>query len=91
LVVDADAVGTGAVSLQLLQPVPGRNTKIAESVSGVEDEELAQGSALGLLIKPFRSSSLPDPFGVLVPEGLQHLVSITDTVMNGKRYGAGRR
>jgi hypothetical protein len=49
---------------------------IAAAVSGVEDEQLAQGGALGCLVEAFGSSSLPHSFGVFVAERLQHLTNL---------------
>jgi hypothetical protein len=43
LIVDADAVGVGAVALELLEAVAGRDAEVADLVGGVEDEQLTQG------------------------------------------------
>src|SRR5437867_4428451 len=47
LLVDANAVGVGAVALELLQPVARRDSKVSEVVGGIQDQELAEGGALG--------------------------------------------
>jgi hypothetical protein len=72
LVVDADAVRIGSVALELLEAVTWRNPEIPDLICGVQDEQLAQGGALGGLIETLRSLPLPHSFGVFVAERLQH-------------------
>jgi hypothetical protein len=85
LIVDTDAVAVGAVTFELLQPIPGRDSEVSELVGGVEDEQLSQGGSLSLLVEALRSLPQPHPFGVFVPERLEHAPSVTDVVKNGQR------
>lgn len=46
LIVDADAVGVGAVALELLEAVAGRNAQVADLVRGIQDEQRLRGSTV---------------------------------------------
>src|SRR3546814_651679 len=67
------------VALELLEPVAGRNPEVADLLSGVQDEQLAQRGPLGGLVEPLRSLSAPHPLGVPVSERLQHSAHYNDT------------
>jgi hypothetical protein len=67
LIVDADAVLTGATSLERFQPVGGWNTQIDEATGVVEHTELAAGCVLNVGRKSAGQLPLPNPgcFGAL--------------------------
>jgi len=46
LLVDADAVLTGAIAPQLLQSVTRRDPRVVECLRGVQDQQLAQRRSL---------------------------------------------
>ena len=68
LLIHTDAVHAGAITLQFLKPVARRHSQIPKGIRGVENEELAQGHPLGVLVQLPYSLPVPDALGVLVPE-----------------------
>ena len=68
LVVDTNAVSVGAVTLEFLETIAGRYPQVSDLVCGVEDEQFAQGGALGSRVEAFGSLTLSHPFGVVVME-----------------------
>lgn len=76
LLVDADAVGACPVALELLESVSRGNAQILERLGGVEDEQLAQRSALGALVEPARPLTPPDSLSFFVRERSQHTTRV---------------
>jgi hypothetical protein len=74
LLVDADAVGTSPVSLELLEPVPRRHPQIIERLGGIENEQLSQSGTLNILGELARAPSLPDKLGFPIRERPQHTI-----------------
>jgi len=85
LLVDPNAVGRGAVAFELLEPVPWRDSEVAQGIGSIKDQEFPQSDPLGVRIQLADSLPLPDTFGVFVSEGPQHSLSITGSVSNVKR------
>ena len=67
-VVDSDAVLTFAIALQLFETVAGRNAKLIEFLSRVQDEELAVRHALQITAEPANVLPIPDPLRIEVGE-----------------------
>jgi hypothetical protein len=72
LVVDANAMLSGAIAFQLLESVAGRHAQIVQCLCGVHDHQLAQHGTL----KPARETThrlaAKEPFRIPVPEALDH-------------------
>jgi hypothetical protein len=81
LLVDADAVRTGAVALQLLESIARGDPQIAENLGSVKDQQLPEGNPLSSVIELADPLPRPDPFGLLVSERPDHIVN-----SNGWRY-----
>ncbi len=86
LLVDADAVATNTITPELFEPVAWWHNEVIQCIGGIEDKKFAQRHPLGVLVELSDSLSLPDTFCLLVPERLQHSISITHCVMNVTRY-----
>jgi hypothetical protein len=71
LVVDADAVLPGTVSLQCLQPVAWRNPKVIESAGDFQLSELATGDGFDVHETPNPLAVRQRP-GVFAPERFHH-------------------
>lgn len=67
LVIDADAVLTGPVALQLLKPVAGRFSEVFQRVGRVQDQEFSQRRERQLARDP--STSPPTEDGLCVSIG----------------------
>jgi hypothetical protein len=52
LIVDADAILTFAITLQLLQSIPGWYPQVLQRFGSIEDEKLPQGGRPDLFRKP---------------------------------------
>jgi hypothetical protein len=52
LLVDADAVLTGAIPSKGFQSVPGWDSQVVEGVGGVQHSELAQGGPFDAWVEP---------------------------------------
>lgn len=75
LIIDPDAVLSSPVARQLLEPIARRDAEVPQIFGGIENQELAKGSALELQGPPPHPLPLKDLLGVRVPEALDHLAS----------------
>jgi hypothetical protein len=75
LVVDADAVLTGAIASQGFQSVAWRDPQVVEAASDVQLPELATGHSLENL-EPWHRPSLTQPLGIGTSERADHQPSI---------------
>jgi len=75
LVVDADAVLTGPVSGELLEPVAWRDAEVGERLGGVQDEEFPAGAALEVGRPAPAGAPFEELLGVVVTEALDHVLS----------------
>jgi hypothetical protein len=80
LVVDADAVLTLAVAVQLLEAVARRNPKVVDVIGGVEDQKLAVSNSLKVGAELADVRATPYELGFLIRERLDHSQSITPHV-----------
>jgi hypothetical protein len=80
LVVNADAVLSLAVAVQLLEAVTRWNPKVVDVLGGVEDQELAIGNSLKIGAELADVRAIPDELGFLIRERLDHSKSITHGV-----------
>ena len=73
LIIDANAVLSGAIALELLKTIAGRRPQIIERFSCIHHDELPEHCALKIArITPHRLAE-EQPFSVLVAEALDHL------------------
>ncbi|MHB1613353.1 MAG: hypothetical protein ACYCYA_03365 [Actinomycetes bacterium] len=86
LLVDPDAGGLGAVTLEFLEMVDWGDSEVAQGIGGIEDHQLPQRHPLGVLVQLPDPLPLPDTLGVPVSKRPQHQPSTTTTVNNAKRY-----
>jgi hypothetical protein len=86
LIVYPDTVLTPPIPGQLFQPVPRRNSKIGQSIGGIEYEELFQCTAVDVPRELSRAFALEDPLGLWVVEAPNHSIIVTRRVNNVKRY-----
>jgi hypothetical protein len=82
LIVDPEAVLTGAVSMQLLQTIPWWYPQVAECLSRINDQQLSIRHPLQIRAESPHPLTPPDPFCVSVRERLDHAPSITPRVNN---------
>jgi hypothetical protein len=82
LIVDPDAVLTGAVSTQLLQTIPWWYPHVAECLSRINDQQLSIRHPLQIRAESPHPLTPPDPFCVSVRERLDPGPSITQRVNN---------
>jgi hypothetical protein len=68
LVVDADAVLSLAVAVELFETVAGRDPQVVDGLGGVEDQQLAVRNSLEVGAEFADVRSLPDELGLLVRE-----------------------
>jgi hypothetical protein len=61
-----------AVTLQRLQPVAGRHTKVVDAFGGIDQHQLTQGNRLNVRWKPPHAEAPPDPLGVVIRETPDH-------------------
>jgi hypothetical protein len=67
-----DAVLSGPVASELLQPVARWYAQIAQDIRGIEHGQLAECDELCRFVHSARSPPMPDGFGVLILEGSEH-------------------
>src|SRR5688572_9942842 len=82
LIVDPDAVLTGAVSAQLLQTIPWWHAQVVECLSRINYQQLPIRHSLQIRAESPHPLTSPDPFCVSVRERLDHDPSITQSVNN---------
>ena len=68
LFVDADAVLSTAVTPELFQPIPRRDSEVFDIGSSVNQLRLAQGGTLKPAVQGLDVLLAPDPLGVLATE-----------------------
>ena len=79
---------TDTIARQLFQPIGGRNPQIVQALSGIELDQLAPREAVQIGGKVTQELALKEPLGVLIVEGLDHGLIITQDAMVGKlRFG----
>ena len=83
--VDAVAVRTGAIALQLLESIARGDPQIAENLGSVKDQQRTEGDPLSSVIGLADSLPCPDPFGLLVSQRPDY-TTVTDGFSNCKRY-----
>jgi hypothetical protein len=71
-IVDPSTVLTAPIARQLLEPVPGRNAKVAEALSGVKDQELLARCPEDIVGQASGWEPVKNELRVLVPEALDH-------------------
>ena len=76
LVVDPNAVLTGAVSAQSFQSIGRRHAQILQGLRPVEHSQLAQGNLLNVGRQPARPLPLKDLLCFCVLETLDHAGSV---------------
>lgn len=86
LLVDPHAVLTSPITLQFLQSITRRYAKVTDDIGRIEHGQLPQRCLLRRGIECSDPLAAPDEFGGLVPERLEHSVSLTSSVNNVKRY-----
>ncbi len=72
LIVDADAVLTGAIGLECFEAVAWRNAKVGERIGRIENDELSKRDALEACRQPARATTVKERFRVGVAEGAYH-------------------
>src|SRR5690625_6583756 len=76
LVVDLDAVLSGPIALEGLEPASGRHADVFERLRGPHLTQLAQCNPLDPRIDRSHAFTTPQPFGLLVAERSDHGVSV---------------
>jgi len=72
LIVDANAVLTGAVPFELLQTVAGRDAEVFELLRGINQREFAQHQTLELAGKATHKFATEQSLAVPIGETLDH-------------------
>jgi hypothetical protein len=72
LIVDANTMLAGAITLEFLKPVAGRDAEIIKGLRGVNGDELSEHGPLQFRRKAADRASLEQRFGVPVGEALDH-------------------
>ena len=72
LVVDADTVLTGAISLQGFETIARGNAKVGEGIGRIENDELAKRDALETCRQPAQAMTVKERFRVGIAEGTYH-------------------
>jgi len=72
LIVDANAVLTGAVAFELLQTVAGRDAEVFELLRGINQREFAQHQTLELAGKATHKFATEQSLAVPIGETLDH-------------------
>jgi len=85
LIVNANAVLTGPISLELLESIPGRDPQVRQSLGSIQYQQLPESAPMKTRWQSANTLALEEPFGVTIPEALYHAGNITNTVNNGKR------
>jgi len=86
LIVDTDAVLTGAIADEPLKAVPRRNAEISKTPGRVEDEQLSVSALLYVSRQPPRSLPVEDPPRLSIAKALDHLARLPPGHSNVKRY-----
>ena len=86
LIVNANAVLTGAVALELFEPVARRHAKVVDRVSGIDRDELSEHRALELGGEAPNGLAAEETLGISVGEGFDHSGIVTRCDHNVKRY-----
>jgi hypothetical protein len=86
LFVDADAPLSGAITHKLFQPVAGRDAQIFHLGGGFNQFELLLRRLRQGPVKLADSKALEDGGGFFIGECLNHALTLTHSVNNGKRY-----
>jgi len=76
LFIDTDAVLARSITLQRLQSVTRRHSKIVEAYSRVQHDQLPQRDAQDPRVVGAHRFALPESFGVPVAERSDHIVRI---------------
>jgi hypothetical protein len=72
LIIDSDAVLTGSIASQALEPVPGRNPQIGETLCVVQHPQLSPRRLLDFTGESPGDLTSPDLFCQLAFEGSDH-------------------
>jgi hypothetical protein len=72
LVVDPDAVLTGPISTESLEPIPRRHPQIVEGLRSIDDQQLPIRHPLQIRAESPHALTPPDPFRVRIRERLDH-------------------
>jgi hypothetical protein len=72
LLVDADAVLAGAISLELLKAVARRNPEVVEDRRSIEHAELSESDPLNVTVQLPHREALEETFGIAVTEAFDH-------------------
>ncbi len=75
LSVDADAVLSSTITLQLLEPVRWRNAEVVECRRRIQHSELSEGNALHVRAQSFDRLSTEEALCVSIPKALNHLTA----------------
>lgn len=84
LVVDSNAMLSGAIANEPFQVVARRNQQVIQRLRGVKHRKLAKSSPLQLTGKSLDSLAPKEPFGVLVGEAADHVTIVAHRVTIGK-------
>ena len=76
LVINSDAVLSGTVALEGLEPISWRDTKIVKDLCGPHLAKLAQSNRVNPRINRPNTLTTPQPLGVFVSERSDHQFSI---------------
>src|SRR5690349_11572126 len=72
LIVDPDAVLSGPVALQCLQPIGWRHTKVIQRCGAVEHAQLSSSGGLDVVGQPARERACPDQLSFRIRKALDH-------------------
>ncbi len=86
LVIHANAILAGTLSLQFLEPVPGWHSQVVQRIGGVQGHELSQHDSEQIRGKTPHWLAVEQALSILIREALDHTVTITARVTNVKRY-----
>ena len=73
------------IPAEQFQSISGWNSQIIEPFRRIEHDQLPVGYSLQIRSEVTHPLTMPDPFGVVIREGLDHAPSITHNVNNAKR------
>ena len=82
LVIDADAVLADAVAMEPLEAIPRGDSEVLKAHRSVQYPQLAESGALHVRAELPDRLAVKEPFGVLIPEALDHDKMITRNVIN---------
>lgn len=72
LIIDADAVLSGSITTELLEPIPGRHAQIRKCFRGINRDELTQHRAQQVGRVATHRLAAEERLGVSVAEALDH-------------------